>query len=98
MALTYFTMSSAFAVGMTGLTLHRKHLVSALLCLEALLLALFMSLALTSQTAACPNTSMQPIILLALAACEAGTGLGLLVATARTHASGQMKNLNLLAC
>nr|BBD20520.1 NADH dehydrogenase subunit 4L [Cyrtodactylus tigroides] len=98
MALAHFTLTLAFATGLTGLTLHRKHLVSALLCLEALLLALFLSLALTTQTTTNPNTAMQPVILLALAACEAGAGLGLLVATARTHASSHMKNLALLTC
>nr|BCO16433.1 NADH dehydrogenase subunit 4L [Cyrtodactylus louisiadensis] len=98
MALMYFTITTAFAVSLTGLTLHRKHLVSALLCLEALLLALFTSLAMASETTASPNTTLQPIILLALAACEAGAGLGILVATTRTHASDHMKNLNLLMC
>nr|BBD20494.1 NADH dehydrogenase subunit 4L [Cyrtodactylus auribalteatus] len=98
MVLAHFTTATTFAVGLLGLALHRKHLVSALLCLEALLLTLFVSIALTSQTTANPNTTMQPIILLTLAACEAGTGLSLLVATARTHASNHMKNLNLLTC
>nr|BBD20507.1 NADH dehydrogenase subunit 4L [Cyrtodactylus chanhomeae] len=98
MTMMYFTVATAYAVALTGLTLHRKHLVSALLCLEGLLLAMFTMLALTSETTTNSNSMMQPLVLLTMAACEAGTGLGLLVATTRTHASDNMKTLNLLTC
>uniref|UniRef100_A0A3Q4FXI7 NADH-ubiquinone oxidoreductase chain 4L n=1 Tax=Neolamprologus brichardi TaxID=32507 RepID=A0A3Q4FXI7_NEOBR len=39
-----------------------------------------------------------PILLLAFSACEAGAGLALLVATARTHGTDRLQSLNLLQC
>nr|YP_010976664.1 NADH dehydrogenase subunit 4L [Tenuidactylus dadunensis]WNX96101.1 NADH dehydrogenase subunit 4L [Tenuidactylus dadunensis] len=93
-----FTVYTAFALSLTGLALCRKHLVSALLCLEGLMVALFTTLTTISQALATTTTMTQPIILLTLSACEAGVGLSLLVASSRTHASDHMKNLNLLMC
>nr|YP_010022380.1 NADH dehydrogenase subunit 4L [Teratoscincus roborowskii]QOL12736.1 NADH dehydrogenase subunit 4L [Teratoscincus roborowskii] len=87
-----------FTMGMTGLTFHRKHLVSALLCIEGMLLTLYMMLTLMTGVQHFTTTSILPIILLTLAACEASTGLALLVASSRTHASDHLKNLNLLKC
>nr|YP_003002172.1 NADH dehydrogenase subunit 4L [Hemidactylus frenatus]ACS37291.1 NADH dehydrogenase subunit 4L [Hemidactylus frenatus] len=90
--------STTFTLSLTGLTLHRNHLVSALLCLEGLMLTIYMAMATITKTLSTTNTTLTPITLLALAACEAGAGLSLLVATARTHASDNLKNLNLLMC
>jgi len=42
--------------------------------------------------------SASPILLLAFSACEASAGLALLVATARTHGTDRLQNLNLLQC
>nr|YP_006460316.1 NADH dehydrogenase subunit 4L [Gekko swinhonis]AFJ79064.1 NADH dehydrogenase subunit 4L [Gekko swinhonis] len=98
MTIVHFTTASTFVLSAMGLTLHRKHLVSALLCIEGMMLALFLALALGSQALVLTNTSLQPIILLALVACGASTGLALLVAATRTHASDHLKNLNLLKC
>nr|YP_009400161.1 NADH dehydrogenase subunit 4L [Gekko hokouensis]AMW90877.1 NADH dehydrogenase subunit 4L [Gekko hokouensis] len=98
MTTAHFITASTFVLSATGLALHRKHLVSALLCIEGMMLMLFMILALNSQTLNLTNTSLQPIILLAIAACGAGAGLALLVASTRTHASDHMKNFNLLKC
>nr|YP_009992308.1 NADH dehydrogenase subunit 4L [Gekko subpalmatus]QNN90181.1 NADH dehydrogenase subunit 4L [Gekko subpalmatus] len=98
MTTVHFATASTFVLSASGLALHRNHLVSALLCIEGMMLALFMALALNSQTLNLANTSLQPIIMLALAACGAGAGLALLVASTRTHASDHLKNLNLLKC
>nr|BCO16446.1 NADH dehydrogenase subunit 4L [Pachydactylus punctatus] len=98
MSLPCLTGSTTFFLGMLGLTLHRKHLISALLCLEGMMLALFSLLSLILQTTHHMTTSLHPLILLTLAACGAGTGLALVVATTRTHATSQLKNLNLLKC
>nr|YP_009110525.1 NADH dehydrogenase subunit 4L [Lepidodactylus lugubris]BAP90304.1 NADH dehydrogenase subunit 4L [Lepidodactylus lugubris] len=98
MTLTHFAAATAFALSITGVALCRKHLVSALLCIEGMMLALYMLLMCASQTLNQSTTTMQPIILLTLAACEAGAGLALLVATTRTHASDHLKNMNLLKC
>nr|BCO16537.1 HADH dehydrogenase 4L [Geckolepis petiti] len=98
MTTTNFAMTTTFTLGAMGLTLHRQHLVSALLCIEGMMLALFISLSTTSQTLHLTTTTLHPIILLTMSACEAGTGLALLVASTRTHASDHLKALNLLKC
>lgn len=38
------------------------------------------------------------MIMLAFSACEASTGLALLVAAARTHGTDRLQSLNLLQC
>nr|BCO16459.1 NADH dehydrogenase subunit 4L [Paroedura masobe] len=98
MSQTHFATTTLFALGVTGLTLHRKHLVSALLCIEGLMLATFIALTVSHQELHSTAAAMHPIILLTLAACEAGAGLSLLVATTRAYASDNIKNLSLLKC
>nr|YP_009271641.1 NADH dehydrogenase subunit 4L [Scincella vandenburghi]ANX10365.1 NADH dehydrogenase subunit 4L [Scincella vandenburghi] len=98
MTTTYFLFNTAFLLGILGLSMHRTHLVSALLCIEAMMLALFSAMTMLSSNIQLPTTTMLPVILLAFSACEAGTGLALLVATARTHGSDHLQNLNLLQC
>nr|WNH18313.1 NADH dehydrogenase subunit 4L [Chaetodon unimaculatus] len=93
-----FAFSSAFMLGLSGLALHRTHLLSALLCLEGMMLSLFMALSLWSLQLGASTFSTAPMLLLAFSACEASAGLALLVATARTHGSDRMQNLNLLQC
>nr|YP_009990498.1 NADH dehydrogenase subunit 4L [Ctenolabrus rupestris]QNM99735.1 NADH dehydrogenase subunit 4L [Ctenolabrus rupestris]BCD71978.1 NADH dehydrogenase subunit 4L [Ctenolabrus rupestris] len=94
----HFAFSSAFLLGLAGLTFHRTHLLSALLCLEGMMLALFIALSLWTLQLNSTSFSTAPMLLLAFSACEASAGLALLVATARTHGSDQLKNLNLLQC
>nr|QNK04282.1 NADH dehydrogenase subunit 4L [Labrus bergylta]QNK04291.1 NADH dehydrogenase subunit 4L [Labrus mixtus] len=94
----HFAFSSAFLLGLTGLTFHRTHLLSALLCLEGMMLSLFIALSLWTLQLNSTSFSTAPMLLLAFSACEASAGLALLVATARTHGSDQLKNLNLLQC
>nr|BBI37538.1 NADH dehydrogenase subunit 4L [Trimma emeryi] len=98
MTLTQFTFSVAFTLGLTGLTFHRTHLLSALLCLEGMMLSLFLGLSLWSLELNSMSFSASPLLLLALSACEAGAGLALMVATARTHGNDQLSNLSLLQC
>nr|YP_001054823.1 NADH dehydrogenase subunit 4L [Olisthops cyanomelas]BAF46852.1 ND4L [Olisthops cyanomelas] len=94
----HFTFTSAFLLGLLGLTFHRTHLLSALLCLEGMMLSLFIALSIWLLQLNCTNFSMAPMILLAFSACEASAGLALLVATARTHGSDRLQNLTLLQC
>nr|NP_818886.1 NADH dehydrogenase subunit 4L [Phenacogrammus interruptus]BAC67463.1 NADH dehydrogenase subunit 4L [Phenacogrammus interruptus] len=94
----HFTFSSAFTLGLMGLTFHRTHLLSALLCLEGMMLSLYMALALWALQLEAATFSSAPVLLLAFSACEAGAGLALLVATARTHGTDHLQNLNLLQC
>nr|YP_002519711.1 NADH dehydrogenase subunit 4L [Brachaluteres ulvarum]BAH10338.1 NADH dehydrogenase subunit 4L [Brachaluteres ulvarum] len=94
----HFSFSTAFVLGLAGLAFHRAHLLSALLCLEGMMLSLFIALSLWSMSLSSMNFSALPILLLAFSACEASTGLALLVATARTHGSDRLHALNLLQC
>nr|YP_005088768.1 NADH dehydrogenase subunit 4L [Escualosa thoracata]BAL43825.1 NADH dehydrogenase subunit 4L [Escualosa thoracata] len=94
----HFCFSAAFVLSLTGLAFHRTHLLSALLCLEAMMLSLFMALALWTLQTEASGFSLAPILLLAFSACEASAGLALLVATARTHGTDHLQSLNLLQC
>uniref|UniRef100_UPI0030FE917E NADH dehydrogenase subunit 4L n=1 Tax=Merluccius hubbsi TaxID=89949 RepID=UPI0030FE917E len=95
---TNFTIFSAFMLSLMGLTFHRTHLLSALLCLEGMMLILFIGLSLWSLQLNASGHSTVPMLMLAFSACEASAGLALLVATARTHGSDHLQNLNLLQC
>nr|AMB36491.1 NADH dehydrogenase subunit 4L [Pandaka pygmaea] len=95
---THFTFSTAFALGLAGIAFHRTHLLSILLCLEGMMLSLFLALALWTLELTSASLSAAPMFLLAFSACEASAGLALLVATARTHGSDHLKSLNLLKC
>nr|YP_009155134.1 NADH dehydrogenase subunit 4L [Sebastes steindachneri]YP_009533192.1 NADH dehydrogenase subunit 4L [Sebastes aleutianus]YP_010133493.1 NADH dehydrogenase subunit 4L [Sebastes melanostictus]YP_010269842.1 NADH dehydrogenase subunit 4L [Sebastes melanops]YP_010949963.1 NADH dehydrogenase subunit 4L [Sebastes flavidus]AIL31587.1 NADH dehydrogenase subunit 4L [Sebastes steindachneri]AYH51271.1 NADH dehydrogenase subunit 4L [Sebastes steindachneri]AYH51284.1 NADH dehydrogenase subunit 4L [Seba len=94
----HFAFSSAFTLGLTGLAFHRTHLLSALLCLEGMMLSLFIGLSIWTLQLGSTNFSAAPMLLLAFSACEASAGLALLVATARTHGSDRLQTLNLLQC
>nr|WNH20810.1 NADH dehydrogenase subunit 4L [Forcipiger longirostris] len=93
-----FAFSSAFMLGLAGLAFHRSHLLSALLCLEGMMLSLFIALSSWALQLDATNFSTAPMLLLAFSACEASAGLALLVATSRTHGSDRLQNLNLLRC
>nr|QOC72526.1 NADH dehydrogenase subunit 4L [Acipenser sinensis] len=94
----HFSFSSAFMLGLMGLTFHRTHLLSALLCMEGMMLSLFIALSLWSLQLESTTYATAPMLLLAFSACEAGAGLALLVATTRTHGTDHLQNLNLLQC
>nr|YP_010265168.1 NADH dehydrogenase subunit 4L [Pomatoschistus minutus]UIO60638.1 NADH dehydrogenase subunit 4L [Pomatoschistus minutus]UPO69367.1 NADH dehydrogenase subunit 4L [Pomatoschistus minutus] len=94
----HFTFSTAFILGLAGLAFHRTHLLSALLCLEGMMLSLFIALSLWAMQTGTTGFSASPMLLLAFSACEASAGLALLVATARTHGTDRLQNLNLLQC
>nr|YP_010271998.1 NADH dehydrogenase subunit 4L [Platycephalus cultellatus]UEX92613.1 NADH dehydrogenase subunit 4L [Platycephalus cultellatus]UKB88261.1 NADH dehydrogenase subunit 4L [Platycephalus cultellatus]WRI15783.1 NADH dehydrogenase subunit 4L [Platycephalus cultellatus] len=95
---THFAFSSAFMLGLTGLAFHRTHLLSALLCLEGMMLSLFIALSLWTLNLDATSFSPAPMFLLAFSACEASAGLALLVATARTHGTDRLQSLSLLQC
>nr|YP_002860206.1 NADH dehydrogenase subunit 4L [Fejervarya cancrivora]ACD49891.1 NADH dehydrogenase subunit 4L [Fejervarya cancrivora] len=87
----------AFAIVLMGLSFHRMHLLSALLCLEGMMLVIFISLGLWPHQF---NISfvLSPLVMLTMSACEAGLGLSLMIATARSHGTDNLKTLNLLRC
>lgn len=41
---THFSFTTAFILGLMGVAFHRTHLLSALLCLEGIMLSLFIAL------------------------------------------------------
>nr|WNH37096.1 NADH dehydrogenase subunit 4L [Cyttopsis rosea] len=94
----HFSISSAFILGFMGLALHRTHLLSALLCLEGMMLSLFVALSVWALMLDNTEFLASPLIMLTFSACEASIGLALLVATARTHNTGNLQSLNLLQC
>nr|BBB04541.1 NADH dehydrogenase subunit 4L [Neobythites unimaculatus] len=94
----HFAFSSAFILGLLGLAFHRAHLLSALLCLEGMMLSLFLALSLWTLQLNSTTHAATPLIMLSFSACEATAGLALLVATARTHGSDNIHNFNLLKC
>nr|AIP86805.1 NADH dehydrogenase subunit 4L [Amolops ricketti]WIL10204.1 NADH dehydrogenase subunit 4L [Amolops sinensis] len=88
---------SMFMIVLMGLSFHRMHLLSALLCLEGMMLTIFMGLSLwPSQLIT--SSLLAPLIMLTMSACEAGLGLSLMIATARSHGSDNLNTLNLLQC
>nr|YP_089624.1 NADH dehydrogenase subunit 4L [Uraeotyphlus cf. oxyurus MW-212]AAS13752.1 NADH dehydrogenase subunit 4L [Uraeotyphlus cf. oxyurus MW-212] len=98
MTMMTYSLYSAFMLGMTGMILHRTHLLSALICLESMMLSLFITLSAWSFQTQSTLFTMAPMVLLTLSACGAGTGLAILVATTRAHGTDTMQNLNLLQC
>nr|YP_001648872.1 NADH dehydrogenase subunit 4L [Microhyla okinavensis]BAF96772.1 NADH dehydrogenase subunit 4L [Microhyla okinavensis] len=86
-----------FFIALLGLAFHRTHLLSALLCLEAMMLTIFISLTIWPNNLS-PSMILAPLIMLTLSACEAAMGLSLMIATARAHGNDNLKTLNLLRC
>nr|AGN71149.1 NADH dehydrogenase subunit 4L [Dendrobates auratus]ASV48051.1 NADH dehydrogenase subunit 4L [Dendrobates auratus] len=91
-------LSTTFFLSLLGLSFHRSHLLSALLCLEGMMLSLFVGLALWTTKLTSLTSAMFPIAMLSLSACGAGLGLSLMIATARSHGSDNLNSLNLLQC
>nr|YP_009003751.1 NADH dehydrogenase subunit 4L [Rana dybowskii]AHH80776.1 NADH dehydrogenase subunit 4L [Rana dybowskii] len=86
-----------FSIVLAGLSFHRMHLLSALLCLEGMMLTIFIGLSLwPHQMFASPF--LTPLIMLTMSSCEAALGLSLMIATARSHGTDNLKTLNLLQC
>nr|AEP22243.1 NADH dehydrogenase subunit 4L [Tragelaphus scriptus]WAM60706.1 NADH dehydrogenase subunit 4L [Tragelaphus scriptus]WAM60758.1 NADH dehydrogenase subunit 4L [Tragelaphus scriptus]WAM60784.1 NADH dehydrogenase subunit 4L [Tragelaphus scriptus]WAM60836.1 NADH dehydrogenase subunit 4L [Tragelaphus scriptus] len=98
MSLVYMNIMMAFTVSLTGLLMYRSHLMSSLLCLEGMMLSLFVMAALTILNSHFTLANMMPIILLVFAACEAALGLSLLVMVSNTYGTDYVQNLNLLQC
>nr|BAX73603.1 NADH dehydrogenase subunit 4L [Dussumieria elopsoides] len=93
-----FSFTTAFILGLSGLAFNRTHLLSALLCLEGMMMSLYVGLSMWGAQTGETNFFTTPILLLVFSACEAATGLALLVATTRSHGTTQTKALNLLQC
>nr|AGN71238.1 NADH dehydrogenase subunit 4L [Hyalinobatrachium fleischmanni] len=91
-------LSATFFLSILGLSFHRTHLLSALLCLEGMMLSIFLGLGLWAMKLSTTSSMMFPVLMLTMSACEAGLGLSLMIATARTHGTDDLNTLNLLQC
>uniref|UniRef100_A0A8C9BWE7 NADH-ubiquinone oxidoreductase chain 4L n=1 Tax=Phocoena sinus TaxID=42100 RepID=A0A8C9BWE7_PHOSS len=98
MSLIHINILIAFTISLIGLLIYRSHLISALLCLEGMVLSLFILAALTILNSHFTLTNIVPIIFLVFAACEAAIGLALLVIISNTYGTDYVQNLNLLQC
>nr|YP_010415452.1 NADH dehydrogenase subunit 4L [Phylloscopus burkii]USC52143.1 NADH dehydrogenase subunit 4L [Phylloscopus burkii]WJJ67660.1 NADH dehydrogenase subunit 4L [Phylloscopus burkii] len=98
MTLFHLSFYSAFTLSCLGLAFHRTHLISALLCLESMMLSMYVALSMWPIQTQSSSSMLLPILMLTFSACEAGTGLALLVASTRTHGSDHLHNFNLLRC
>nr|YP_008578500.1 NADH dehydrogenase subunit 4L [Vampyrum spectrum]CDF66116.1 ND4L [Vampyrum spectrum] len=98
MTLTYVNTFLAFTISLMGMLMYRSHMMSSLLCLEGMMLSLFVILTMTILNNHLTLASMLPIILLVFAACEAALGLSLLVMVSTTYGTDYVQNLNLLQC
>nr|AIG23131.1 NADH dehydrogenase subunit 4L [Isoodon obesulus] len=88
----------AFSLALLGVLIYRTHLMSTLLCLEGMMLSLFILMTLLISHFHMYSMSMAPLILLVFSACEAGVGLALLVKVSTSHGNDYVQNLNLLQC
>ncbi|NXK74518.1 NU4LM oxidoreductase, partial [Amazona guildingii] len=73
------------------------HLISSLLCLETMILSIYIALSIwpiKKQTSA----NLMKILMLAFSACKASARLATLITSTPTHASDLLHNLNLLWC
>nr|YP_010409955.1 NADH dehydrogenase subunit 4L [Alouatta seniculus puruensis]URH15295.1 NADH dehydrogenase subunit 4L [Alouatta seniculus]URH15308.1 NADH dehydrogenase subunit 4L [Alouatta seniculus puruensis]URH15412.1 NADH dehydrogenase subunit 4L [Alouatta seniculus]URH15451.1 NADH dehydrogenase subunit 4L [Alouatta seniculus puruensis]URH15737.1 NADH dehydrogenase subunit 4L [Alouatta seniculus] len=98
MPFIYINTSLAYFMSLLGLLIYRSHLMSSLLCLEGMMLSLFIMAALTTLNMHFMLMCMMPITLLVFAACEAAVGLALLVLISNLYGLDYVQNLNLLQC
>nr|ALP86335.1 NADH dehydrogenase subunit 4L [Dremomys everetti] len=88
----------AYMISLVGVFIYRSHLMSSLLCLEGMMLSMFILSTLMTLNSHFSLSYMMPIILLVFAACEAAVGLALLVMISNTYGLDYVQNLNILQC
>uniref|UniRef100_UPI00202786FA NADH dehydrogenase subunit 4L n=1 Tax=Zoroaster ophiactis TaxID=467010 RepID=UPI00202786FA len=92
----FIMIISIFYLGILGILINRLHFLSILLCLELLLISLFLTITILAFNLNNTILFSNNLILLTLSACEASAGLSLLVALSRTHNSDLVSNINIL--
>nr|YP_003587222.1 NADH dehydrogenase subunit 4L [Hylobates agilis]ADT81995.1 NADH dehydrogenase subunit 4L [Hylobates agilis]BAJ04743.1 NADH dehydrogenase subunit 4L [Hylobates agilis]BCG06003.1 NADH dehydrogenase subunit 4L [Hylobates agilis]BCG06016.1 NADH dehydrogenase subunit 4L [Hylobates albibarbis] len=98
MPLIYMNITLTFTISLLGMLIYRSHLMSSLLCLEGMMLSLFIMSTLMALNTHSLLINIMPVILLVFAACEAAVGLALLVSISNTYGLDHIHNLNLLQC
>lgn len=98
MTSAFFNLILAFTLSLLGTLIFRSHLISTLLCLEGIILSLFIITSITTLNSNSISSIPIPITILVFAACEAAVGLALLVKVSNTYGTDYVQNLNLLQC
>nr|QAB45807.1 NADH dehydrogenase subunit 4L [Callosciurus finlaysonii] len=98
MPIIILNITIAYMISLLGVFIYRSHLMSSLLCLEGMMLAMFILSTLMTLNSHFSLSYMMPIILLVFAACEAAVGLALLVMVSNTYGMDYVQNLNILQC
>uniref|UniRef100_A0A8C9H5X3 NADH-ubiquinone oxidoreductase chain 4L n=1 Tax=Piliocolobus tephrosceles TaxID=591936 RepID=A0A8C9H5X3_9PRIM len=98
MPIIYINITPAFIISLLGILIYRSHLMSSLLCLEGIILSLFIISTLIALNTRSPLANIVPIALLVFAACEAAVGLALLVSISNIYGLDHIHNLSLLQC
>nr|QNM39268.1 NADH dehydrogenase subunit 4L [Macaca togeanus] len=95
---THMNIMLAFTISLLGMLTYRSHLMASLLCLEGMMMSLFIMTTLIALNTRSPLINIMPIVLLVFAACEAAVGLALLASISNTYGLDYIHNLNLLQC
>nr|AFA46125.1 NADH dehydrogenase subunit 4L [Cercopithecus mitis opisthostictus] len=94
----FTNITLAFAISLLGMLVYRSHLMASLLCLEGMMMALFIMTTLVASDTHFPLTNIMPIMLLVFAACETAVGLALLISISNMYGLDHIHNLSLLQC
>nr|YP_009120878.1 NADH dehydrogenase subunit 4L [Dremomys rufigenis]AGG40769.1 NADH dehydrogenase subunit 4L [Dremomys rufigenis] len=98
MPIIILNITMAYMISLLGMFIYRSHLMSSLLCLEGMMLSMFILTTLMVLNSHFSLSFMMPIVLLVFAACEAAVGLALLVMVSNTYGLDYVQNLNILQC
>nr|WIA65548.1 NADH dehydrogenase subunit 4L [Dremomys rufigenis fuscus] len=98
MPIIILNITMAYMTSLLGMFIYRSHLMSSLLCLEGMMLSMFILTTLMVLNSHFSLSFMLPIVLLVFAACEAAVGLALLVMVSNTYGLDYVQNLNILQC
>nr|YP_010429160.1 NADH dehydrogenase subunit 4L [Mastomys angolensis]USQ66588.1 NADH dehydrogenase subunit 4L [Mastomys angolensis] len=94
----FLNLTMSFSLSLLGTLMFRSHLMSTLLCLEGMMLSLFVMVSMTTLNSNSMISMPVPITIMVFAACEAAVGLALLVKVSNTYGTDYVQNLNLLQC
>jgi len=88
--------AALFSLGVIGLFLNRKNVITILMCVELMLLAVNINLVAFSHYLGDIGGQIFVFFVLTVAACEVAVGLAILVAFYRTRRSVEVEDINAL--
>ena len=91
-----FSVCFVFFLGVLGVLLKRRHLLTVMLCLELLLVSLFVNFSVVVGLYKKFSFCSSSLVLLTFSACEARVGLSLLVCISRSYRRDNIFSLKLL--